>query len=373
MPAGESTRTTLDARALARLLPAAAAWALAVVLVARFIAPLAFVALSFLAAAALAAALRPLAQRIPARRGVAGVLVSLGVLAVIAGLLAGLAWAIYSPLRSQLADWPQIRERLDTGLRSWSERLDLAQPLTIESLGAQLLSLFSRSGGADVLASTTSLATSGGLAVLLVAFGTVYMLTERPGGLTRPALDGVPPERRAPLARAAAELEPRLRWWVLGSLTSMGIVGVASWAGYSLIGLEFALPVAILAGLFEIVPTLGPILAGLVAAVIASTQGAGTLLGVAGVYAVVQTLESWVVTPIVMKRAVQIPPLVTLFTSIFWGMVLGAPGLILAVPINLVIWTVAEHVGPWSDDEAVPPPDPRLRAEDGRRPAGTAT
>ena len=58
---------------------------------------------------------------------------------------------------------------------------------------------------------------------------------------------------------------------------------------------------------------------------------------------VVQGLESNVLIPIVMKRAVDIPPAVSLFTLILWGKILGVSGLLLAIPIDLVIWNLLKH------------------------------
>ena len=77
---------------------------------------------------------------------------------------------------------------------------------------------------------------------------------------------------------------------------------------------------------------------------VAATQGSDTVLKVVLVWLVVQTLESYVVTPLVMKKAVAVPPLVTLFSVVFWGKLFGVAGLLLAIPLDLVIWSFARHL-----------------------------
>src|SRR5690606_10025174 len=126
--------------------------------------------------------------------------------------------------------------------------------------------------------------------------------------------------------------------WLGGTLAAMTVVGIGTWIGYGVVGLRSAGPVAILAGLAEIVPNFGPLFAFLVALLFAAAQGKGVVIGVIIVYVILQGLESYVLQPLVMRRAVHMPPVVTLFTIVFWSMVFGAAGLVLAIPINLVIW-----------------------------------
>jgi predicted PurR-regulated permease PerM len=82
----------------------------------------------------------------------------------------------------------------------------------------------------------------------------------------------------------------------------------------------------------------------LVALLVAATEGGAIVVKVLVVWAIVQTLESYVLQPVVMKRAVRIPPLVTLFSVVFWGKVFGLGGLLLAIPLDLVVWSFASHL-----------------------------
>jgi predicted PurR-regulated permease PerM len=141
-----------------------------------------------------------------------------------------------------------------------------------------------------------------------------------------------------------AELGPKYRRWVLGTLGGMCVVFTASSLGYWLIGLKLAIPLALLAGFAEIVPTVGPAIACAIATVFAlAMQGGATALGVLVVYGVVQAFEAYIILPAIMRGAVNMHPAVTLFTVVLWGKIFGVPGLILAIPINVTIWTVLEH------------------------------
>src|SRR5690606_39857887 len=99
-----------------------------------------------------------------------------------------------------------------------------------------------------------------------------------------------------------------------------------------------------LAGLCEIVPTVGPACAMVVAVLFAATQSAGTVLGVLCVYAAIQAIEAYVILPMIMRGAVKVHPAVTLFSVVLWGKIFGVPGLMLAIPINLTIACLVEYL-----------------------------
>jgi predicted PurR-regulated permease PerM len=172
----------------------------------------------------------------------------------------------------------------------------------------------------------------------------MFLLGERERTLLRPVLRLLPARRQPQVDAALLELPRKLRWFLLGSLTSMSATGLASVIGFQLAGLRFAIPLGLLAGLSELVPTFGPTFVFLIALLVAATEGAAMVVKVLVVWAVVQTLESYILQPVIMKRAVRIPPLVTLFSVVFWGKVFGLGGLLLAIPLNLVLWSFASHL-----------------------------
>jgi predicted PurR-regulated permease PerM len=152
-----------------------------------------------------------------------------------------------------------------------------------------------------------------------------------------------PKDRRQPTLDALEELRPLLRWWFIGTALSMAMVGTLFGAGYAMIGLQFAAPLALFAGVAQVVPTFGPMITLVLSLLVAIPQGSYQVGGVVVIYVVVQSVESYILTPKVMERAVHVPPVVTLFTIILWGNVFGVVGLILAIPLNLMIWALLKH------------------------------
>ena len=132
------------------------------------------------------------------------------------------------------------------------------------------------------------------------------------------------------------DIEKELGRWIRGQLFNMTLVGILCYLGLRLLGVEFALPLAILAGLFEIIPNMGPIVSMIPAIILALATAPTLALGVAALYFAVQQLQAQIITPKVMQQAVGFNPLVTML-GLMGGFALGGlAGAILALPVILV-------------------------------------
>jgi predicted PurR-regulated permease PerM len=326
-----------------RRLVVIAAWAIGIALFLHFFAAVKLVLLGFLAAAALASAVKPLMRYVPGPRPLRAIAVGIAPVLVTAGVIVLVTWLLAGHVRESTEDLPELESNVDGVLARISDRLGLDNAITMQTIGEQFMAFLTGSASAEIVTTGAGMVTSFGIGLAFIFFGCIYLLVEPPGRLTGPMLQMLPPPRRVQFAEMLRRTEPRLRWWVVGSLISMLIVGVASWIGYRVVGLQFAGPLALLAGISEIVPTVGPIIAFVVAVFFAAGQDSGTVWGVLIVYVIVQTLESQVLLPIVMRQAVKISPVVTLFTVVLWGKIFGVGGVLLAIPINLVIWSALEN------------------------------
>lgn len=311
-------------------------WIVIVSLLLRYLPAVQFMVLVFLSSAIIAALLRPVADRLPGSPNVQAVL-SVGMLVIlVAGVMFLLGWMLYTPLQGYVQQWPAMQDQINKFLQQHSGALGLPQAPTFLELIEQASQLLTgRSSGAlvkELLGAVFTII----IGFLVVVVGAIYMISEP--RLMRPALKLLPPERQRRTYRMLYRLQPQLRWYVIGQAAGMVMVGIASAIGYLIVGLPFALPLAMFAAIAEIVPTFGPMITLLVAALVAATAGLGKVVGAVIVYAVVQTLESYVLVPVLMRKTVDIPPIVTLLTVVLWGNVFGPVGLILAVPIDLVIW-----------------------------------
>ena len=140
-----------------------------------------------------------------------------------------------------------------------------------------------------------------------------------------------------------AKLEKYLGHWVRGELILMTIVGVFTYVGLLLLGIDFALPLAILAGLLEIIPNFGPTIASVPAIIAGFAISPIMGLAVAALYFLIQQMENSLLVPKIMQKAVGFNPLVTVIVLMI-GFKLGGPiGALLSVPFFLTVKVVAEE------------------------------
>jgi len=139
------------------------------------------------------------------------------------------------------------------------------------------------------------------------------------------------------------KIEKRLGGWVRGEFILMTTIGVMTYVGLRLLGIEVALPLAILAALLEIVPNIGPIISAIPAILVCIAISPVMVLGVAALYFFVQQSENSFVVPKVMQKTVGVNPLVTILSLAVGAKIGGVLGAILAVPMVLVIQVVASE------------------------------
>lgn len=174
------------------------------------------------------------------------------------------------------------------------------------------------------------------LAVLTVMTFTFYFLLERRHlqDFLAALLGGEIGER---VFSILLHIEKRLGAWVLGELCLMFFVGLLVYGGLFFLRVEYALPLAIFAGLLEIVPTIGPTVSAIPAVLVALGSSPILALSVTALYIIVQQIENNLLVPIVMKRSVGLPPVLTILALMIGGRFGGVTGAVLAVPVLLAI------------------------------------
>jgi predicted PurR-regulated permease PerM len=180
-------------------------------------------------------------------------------------------------------------------------------------------------------------ATVGGLtdAVIILILG-VYLAAE-PGVYLRGLLHLAPLARRARLRQILLEMARTLREWLLGQLAAMLVVGLATGLGLWLIGVPYAALLGMIAGLLDFIPNLGPLLALAPALLVAFGADGASVPYVLLLYLGIQTLEGYVLTPMIQRRAVDLPPALTIAAQVVMGLLGGGLGLLLAVPLAAVL------------------------------------
>jgi predicted PurR-regulated permease PerM len=142
------------------------------------------------------------------------------------------------------------------------------------------------------------------------------------------------------ISQIVYEIERRLGSWVRGELFLMLIIGVLTYIGLVFLGIEIALPLAVLAGILEIVPNIGPIISSIPAIIIALTVHPIIALATAAWYFIVQFLENHLVVPKVMQHAIGVNPLISIIGLMIGFKLAGPVGAILALPIVIIVQTL---------------------------------
>ncbi len=180
----------------------------------------------------------------------------------------------------------------------------------------------------------------GFLSVITLIVLTFYLLADH-GVIKEFFLNFASDKNQYKISKLWDTVEQKLGVWLRGQIFVMLIIGVITYLGLSLIGVQLALPLAIIAGLFEVIPIIGPILSAVPAIMIAATTGQNSTLQVVSVaifYFIVQQLEGIFVVPKVMNQAVGLNPIVIIL-AVTIGSKLGGPlGALLAVPIAVVLY-----------------------------------
>ena len=138
-------------------------------------------------------------------------------------------------------------------------------------------------------------------------------------------------------------VEQKLGAWVRGQIALCFVIGVASYLGLKLLHIDYALPLALVAGVLEIVPIIGPIVSAIPAVIITFVYSPVLALAVAGLYFLIQQLENNIIVPRIMQEAVGLKPLVTIIAIMIGGKLMGVTGMLLSVPLVAVAQIVLEE------------------------------
>lgn len=137
------------------------------------------------------------------------------------------------------------------------------------------------------------------------------------------------------------KIEKRLGDWVRGEFILMLVIGSMTYLGLSILGIEVALPLAILAGLLEIIPNIGPTVSAIPAILVGLTVSPLMAITVTALYFLVQQMENSFIAPKVMQKTVGVNPLITILALTIGGKIGGIMGAILAIPLLLVIQVIS--------------------------------
>ncbi len=257
---------------------------------------------------------------------------------LILAVLIGAAWLFGHQVRTQVEQlverlpraWSAFEERFGAIIAGerWTDWLERAMPSSSGMLQAM---------GRTAMTFASSLAS-----LALVFVGGIY-LAAQPKIYRQGIVRLIPPAHREAAKTTMARIGAALRSWLIAQLIAMVVVGLLTGLGLWAIGVPSPIALGLLAGLAEFVPIVGPIFAAVPALLMAVPLGWEAVLWTAALFLVIQQIEGNVLMPIVVRRAVSLPPALTLFAVVFFGALFGPIGVLLAAPLAVVAFvTVSE-------------------------------
>jgi predicted PurR-regulated permease PerM len=248
---------------------------------------------------------------------------------------------------------PQISEQFGRLSEQLPQALALArEKLSATALGAGLVEALSSLGdivgragsGALIKASTVLSSTVGLIVQLFVIFFVGLYLASDPDRYVNGFAKLFPPIKRPRVVEILGETGSNLKRWILGRLILMGSNGVVTAIGLHLLGIPLAIALGVISALLNFVPNFGPWLAAIPAVLLALAEGPSTALYVAAFYLAYQMFDGYVLTPLVEGRTATIPSAIVLMSQVLFGVLFGALGVVVAVPLAAVIMVLLREV-----------------------------
>ncbi len=237
--------------------------------------------------------------------------------------LGNLVPTLVTKLKSMLVSNPRLinLEESFTEQFSWER---------IQPLGSQLLGV---AGGA-----------ANSLIQLLLMSLLAVLLALDPASHRQMVIAATPRPARQEMAELLDQCRLALGGWLAGMTISASSVFVLTWAGLALLKVPLALLSALVCGLLTFVPTIGPTAASLLPLAMALLVSPLLMLQVLVLRLILQNLEAFLLTPLLLRRTVNLLPTVALMAQLSLGALLGLPGVLLALPLVVVLQVGMEQV-----------------------------
>jgi predicted PurR-regulated permease PerM len=295
--------------------------------------PITWLLIALFLAVALSGPVNWLAQRM--RRGLAITVVYLGLLAVPVLLIALIVPPLISEANNFADNVPEYARDLTEFVQDNDRLRELNQDYDITArLEEEAGKLPDRLGGAAGTLRDV------GLGIVNSAFAliTILVLTAFMLGSGRQWTDTLialrPPEQRERIRRSLDRMSQAVGGYVAGALTIALIAGIATYIVLSILGVPFAPPLAVVAGLFSLIPLVGATIAAVLIGVVTLFENFPTATIVWAIWAVVyQQFENHLIQPQVQKRTVNVHPFLTIVAVLFGATLLGILGALVAIPV----------------------------------------
>jgi predicted PurR-regulated permease PerM len=198
---------------------------------------------------------------------------------------------------------------------------------------ADFIKGFASSSG-DVLSATVSVF-SNVLGIFSVLIMSIYLSIDWEN-IKKMFSSLFPSEQSKKISKVLSEVEQNVGNWLRGQLILMLAIGILSYVALIAIGVDFALALAILSGIFEIVPVIGPLISSIFAALVAVIDSPVKAILIVAVFSLIQNLEGNILVPKVMQKVSGFSPIVLLLAILIGSSLFGIVGAVVAIPLLMI-------------------------------------
>ena len=253
-------------------------------------------------------------------------------------ILAGMFWLIGAKVQQQAVE---LMDTLPSTMEKAKEQVsqnEIGQKI-IEKMSSKQ-SMEKAQGLAGKFFSTT-FGVFGDLYVILFV-GIFFTISPQP--YVNGIIQLVPPKGRKKARDVLDKIADHLKGWLKGILFAMFVVFVLTAIGLGIMGMPLWLVLALLAGLISFIPNFGPLIALIPAVMVGLMEGPQMALMVAGLYILVQVVESNFITPLVQQKLIDLPPALIILTQVVMGVLSGGWGLVLATPLTVIVIVLIQEL-----------------------------
>ncbi|MEB3336345.1 MAG: AI-2E family transporter [Leptolyngbyaceae bacterium] len=276
-------------------------------------------------------------QQMRMRRGMAIAITVISLLLILLGFFAIIAPQLVEQFQQLTSLLPQAINQLRVGY-DWLQTRIPGQVLENgRALGTLLQNL--QTWVTRLLGNFFALVSNSVTVVLsfLLFFAATVMLLANPGQYRQVLIQAFPAFYRQRVDGILVQCEASLVGWIRGTLLAMAVIAITSYIGLLVLQVPLPLVNALLAGLLEFIPNVGPTLSVIPPALLAVLDAPWKAIAVIILYILIQQFESLILVPVVMQQQVSLLPLFTVLSVVVFSIFFGFLGLFLAVPLLIVL------------------------------------
>lgn len=282
-------------------------------------------------------------RRIPRALSIIGVYILFFL--IVGGAVYLLSGPIFEQIKDMSKAFPEFYGKIQAGWHSISGIEQIATPQNISNTISSSIGGITK-GLTTATTSIFGILTSifGGIIGFFLILVIAFYLTVEEQGMKKFVANLVPNGRRLQVIKIITDIQHRMGYWLRGQLILSVVIFMMVYVALSLLNVKYALILALVAGIFEIIPFLGPLLSAVPAVFFAFAQSLAMALIVALVYLLIQQVENHLIVPKVMGKTTGLSPLIVILSLLTGARLAGIVGALLAVPVAIAISVIVDSV-----------------------------